>query len=439
MKIFFKPHFCLRYVSICFILLFTQAALAQAVNTEQGDIFDQAISRNLDFIQKRVNRENVNQTNVRGRSLLYYAVLGGGEAIPKFLLEKGADPNLGADVGSLPLNIAIEHNNQKLIKLLLEHGADPSRKLKQEWVDWTPLHFAVFYMRHDALEILLKYNPDINAQEEQGHTALIKSIIRGNYATIKSLVDAGADIELASKDQLSPIMWALAYGDKPVVDLLQSKGANINPPNADDGVSALMLSAKHGYLEIAKQQIRLGSKIDHQSNTGRTPLLLAIEHKRSEMVTFLLDMGASVSLGDNDGLTPLLMASKSDDLNMVKLLISKGIDVNHVNKLNQTALFYVSGSSIISDKVMQGASIVDYLLSKGIDIDHQDSEGRTALIDASDSSDSVIVTSLIKHGANPVLKDKSGHKALYYLKGRVLAKGSDDLLEKYEQEYVTSR
>jgi hypothetical protein len=59
---------------------------------------------------------------------LYLAVTKGSEEKAGFLLEKGANPNIAAAKGSMPLHHAVSLNRLDLVQLLLAHGATVDQK-----------------------------------------------------------------------------------------------------------------------------------------------------------------------------------------------------------------------------------------------------------------------------------------------------------------------
>jgi ankyrin repeat protein len=72
----------------------------------------------------------INETAGSGvRTALHHAVFGNSEAGARFLLERGADPNIRCEGdNAYPLHFAVEKHRFPIIRLLIEHGADPSAK-----------------------------------------------------------------------------------------------------------------------------------------------------------------------------------------------------------------------------------------------------------------------------------------------------------------------
>ncbi|CAB4058727.1 unnamed protein product [Lepeophtheirus salmonis] len=72
----------------------------------------------------------VNITDTNSVTSLRFAAQYGHYNIAKYLLSKGADPNLRADDGYDPLLSAIGEGNKDMVILLVDHGADVNSRNK---------------------------------------------------------------------------------------------------------------------------------------------------------------------------------------------------------------------------------------------------------------------------------------------------------------------
>jgi len=93
--------------------------------------------------------------------------------------------------------------------------------------DETPLMQAADKGDLKTVQQLLATKPDVNARDQAGQTALIHAC-RNPQASpelIKSLLAAGSDINFRSRNDYSPLAWAMARGNNPVVQVLRRAGA----------------------------------------------------------------------------------------------------------------------------------------------------------------------------------------------------------------------
>ena len=72
----------------------------------------------------------------------------------KFLLQKGANPNIARQIGTTPLCCAAINGNAEIAKLLLDHDANINVKTRFKN---TPLYFAASQGQHEVLEVLVEY------------------------------------------------------------------------------------------------------------------------------------------------------------------------------------------------------------------------------------------------------------------------------------------
>ena len=122
---------------------------------------------------------------------------------------------------------------------------------------------------------------------------------------------------------------AAGAGETKIVDLLISRGADVNHQNAY-GNSALHQASKQHHLTVCQSLIKAGAKVDLKNNKGSTPLLLACLNdeisnlnKNAMMIffKFLVDSGANVNEVDKNAATPLHAAASSGNSNLIEFLL----------------------------------------------------------------------------------------------------------------------
>ena len=68
----------------------------------------------------------------------------------------------------------------------------------------------------------------LNDRDENGHTPLHLSTIRGHKEIAELLIAKGADVNAKLQDGFTPLHYAADEGHKEVVELLIAKGADVN-------------------------------------------------------------------------------------------------------------------------------------------------------------------------------------------------------------------
>ena len=144
-------------------------------------------------------------------------------------LEKGLDINKAVE-GVTLLEKAMAKKNTMMVKMLLARGAKIPKKLIK------PILEGGLFTESPVKEVVHEFfirNPDmINSPLQGGVTPLCTGIINGDKDFVKFCLDKGADPNQMLKGYdytgMYPIHLAVSYGFVDGLELLLSKGANIN-------------------------------------------------------------------------------------------------------------------------------------------------------------------------------------------------------------------
>ncbi len=130
---------------------------------------------------------------------------------------------------SLEYTEALQKGDVALVKKMLDENIVGINE-KREFFGWTALQIASNKGQLAVVKELLKYKPNLNYQHEMTkNTALHLAAMNGYKDVVKTLVDAGADINLKMKGGVSIVRVVRDMGNTEMVDLLMSLGAK------DDG------------------------------------------------------------------------------------------------------------------------------------------------------------------------------------------------------------
>jgi ankyrin repeat protein len=224
---------------------------------------------------------DINQVDADNTSGLVVAILNKRYGYAKFLLDRGADPNIADVRGRAALYAAIDMRNE-------DYSALPSRKDTDAFPSL------------DLIVALLNRGANPNAQ-------LIRALPG------RSGMDAG-DTTLGAGT--TPLMRAARAGDAPTMRALLAKGADPNL-TTKDGNNALQFAAGVGYrdkntkgseseaLEALKLTVSIGMDIHRENNRGETALHGAASRGADTIVQYLLEQSANLNAKTKPGLTPL--------------------------------------------------------------------------------------------------------------------------------------
>lgn len=126
------------------------------------------------------------------------------------------------------LILAVRYN-QELVPYLLGRGANVNIA---DYTNTQPLSYAIRYqvkMKND-IELLLKSGAIVDAGDDTGMTALhyaCRSNMTCAEEDIKTLLEYGANVNLPSKNGMTPVMFLLANNNEKSLPLLLEYGADI--------------------------------------------------------------------------------------------------------------------------------------------------------------------------------------------------------------------
>jgi ankyrin repeat protein len=324
-----------------------------------------------------------------GATPLMEAVYEGDVAVARKLLKGKANVNAVNLYGVDALLLAAEASNTQLIDLLLKAGAKANSA-----------------------------NPD-------GETALHLVARAGNVDAARLLLKAGAKVDAREKfGGQTPLMWAAARRHAPMVELLASRGADVNAR-----------STVRDYQRVATAE----SRAKFLDRGGFTPLIYAARENCLACVDVLLKHKADIGLPDPSDVPPLSIALMNANWDVAKRLIEAGADVNqwdlfgqaplHVaiavmnrrgnnNPLDLDAQSQVAGRDVVKLLVARGANPNQQQFYRAPGRDPGIGRGLTPFLAACASGDIEIVKLLLANGANPKLATADGQGPI------VLAVGS---------------
>jgi pectate lyase len=174
------------------------------------------------FVEKGID---VDSRDDQGMTPLHLAAQGGHREVVEFLLSNDADVNAKNDAGKTPLDIALSQRRKDVVRLLVEAGADIPT-----------IHMAAFVGSLDKLRSCIKAGMDVDAEDENGRTPLLRAVMGKHIDAVSFLIEAGADVNLRDEQGYVPLVHALWALDSDMVKLLlDNVGLHITSLGCDDG------------------------------------------------------------------------------------------------------------------------------------------------------------------------------------------------------------
>jgi len=156
---------------------------------------------------------------------------------------------------------------------------------------------------------------------------------KDRYNIAFTLLERGANANLANNEGASPLYIASKEGNVNVARMLLNYGADVNT----EGASPLSIAYMQGHVDIVQLLLDGGADVDFGVDAGRTLLFEACERGDVDVVRHLLDDADS---SDNNGATALRVACESGRMGAVRLLIEYEATINQADDDGNSPLYY---------------------------------------------------------------------------------------------------
>jgi ankyrin repeat protein len=136
---------------------------------------------------------------------------------------------------------------------------------------------------------LIAANPSLlNAYAPDGFHPLGLAVFFGNTSTVDALLEAGADVNLQSRESMkvSALHSAAAARRPDLAEKLLARGANPNL-RGEGGFTVFHAVAITGQIDLAVMLLRHGADVNAQDNSGKTPLAHAINNTQDATAAWL--------------------------------------------------------------------------------------------------------------------------------------------------------
>ncbi|CVL06697.1 uncharacterized protein FMAN_11824 [Fusarium mangiferae] len=335
----------------------------------------------------------------RGLTPLHLAALTGSQKMTRFLLDYGANPNFPSGSGETPLHLAMKqdlHGPRCQTAVDFWKDADNRVECVLEYIDreedeYCSVVASIRKQRSAVVDLILDSpKTDINAQDNFGLSAL-HITARSEKLTeslFQKLIDRGADISLCTRQNRTPLHFAVIEKNFIAVSKLLMLGAD---PVAEDvnGVNTLHYAAQTRHLQTMQDLLNAipdfqkAAFMDSKDKEGKNALHHLLRKRGAvgvPVARYLLERCNSINSLDSTGMSPTalylsatVLISHQDDQHVLDLLFSCGADPTFKTREGFGLVHLVGTSRRCSVGVLQT------LAKWGTDLRSLDTEGRTVL------------------------------------------------------------
>ena len=270
------------------------------------------------------------------------------------MISAGMELNEPAENGMRPLSKAVLVNDPYLIELMIEHGADPLLRDAEEggfgrsllhyatkadnvelverllelgvevdivdMHDQTPLDVAATFGESASMKVLLEHGADPMRQDDAGSVPLLLSAAYGHLEATRLLIEHGADVNYRDERGWTPLLLSLQYNHNSTAELLLEHGADATAVNGL-GIGAAALAASVGNAPLLRSMIDAGAPLDTFAyKEGRNLIHLCVANNLQDFIDELVQAGLDPNAADAEGIMPVDIAIRQDNEKAIEIL-----------------------------------------------------------------------------------------------------------------------
>lgn len=410
---------------------------------------------------------DVNKPLANGETALMMAARTGDLPTLQLLLKEGAEIEARESLrGTTALMWAAANRNAPAVQLLIDAGADISARSATAEPGRGPYlapsarsRIRSFYRQivRDGGVTRTQFGDELTEEDLQHVLSQDEILARMPKELLEEFqAEMARDQQNTERKQwggLAPLHFAVREGDMDTVRTLVEAGADVNQ-TSEFGWTPLLTATQNRFYQIGKYLLDHGADPNISNGGGWNPLYIATDNRNIEkgdypvrqgdmdhleFIKLLLDHGADPNIRmasstetrtvftnqwlNEDGATPFLRAAQSSDLELMKLLMQHGADPNINTRDGVTPLMLAAGIAWVEGVTYEWSEdanreTIRWLIELGNDVNAQDREDlRTALMGAAHKGRTYAIQMLVDAGADLTLRDVGSRDTTHNLTG----------------------
>ena len=195
------------------------------------------------------------------------------------------------------------------------------------------MHVAATNGDAGMLKLLIEHGADADTRAaDSGRSPLVYAVVAGHFLAVKTLVEAGCDVNSRCVYDVTPLHEACRCGLVEIIEFLVDNGADVDAQDCGGVtptmwlVSWLILMDIDVRIGLLKRFLSAGCNLDLCGVSEGTALHAAVWNSR--LTEFLLHSGADPNILTSSGETCIISAVEQDNLGSMQLLVDHNCDVN---------------------------------------------------------------------------------------------------------------
>lgn len=269
---------------------------------------------------------------------------------------------------------SIQTKNLQSFDSALQAGANPQEK---DIIGQTALHQVVtFWGDGTVIEKLLAKGADINATNSEGATVLLQALKYAHYSSdraqlesvVRLLLSKGARVDIADKNQNTPISTAIELKHLPIIEALLKKGAKLP---ADTLLKTLALGTNLPLIDLLRKHAT-DLDLNLRNSSGQTVLHQAAKtEKLLFLLRWLTERGVDLQARDQSGSSALAIAASASNIPGMAYLYERGLKIDATDNDQQQAIHLSAYTG--------NYAALKWLIERGADLQAKDRWGRRPL------------------------------------------------------------
>ena len=336
----------------------------------------------------------------------------------------------------------IVQNQSSMILFLQDLVSNGVNLNAQDEEGLTAMHWASREGYLVFIKFLCERGVDVNLKSNGGRSALHEAIHTGHTSVVNLLLNHHAtDIDIEQKGRVArtPLLLAAQQGHPTILDALLKSSADLSAKSKRDD-TALHFAARHEEPDCVKLLLRYKAPIASRNGYGETPLHIAASVGSNQCAKHLINAGAPLEAKDSEGFTALCMVASSGHSRAVEQLLQAGAKTDTRDGMDDRKLPLNRAAALGHNECVKlllnaGAPLeaVDFgatalvaaschghpetlklLLKAGAKVDARNN-GRTPLILAAWNGHRDVIDLLLAAGASMEARGQRGRTAVFYI------------------------
>ncbi|PYI46319.1 MAG: hypothetical protein DMF11_09205 [Verrucomicrobia bacterium] len=190
---------------------------------------------------------------------------------------------------------------------------------------------AVTIQRESLIDLCLLEHVDPNGRDAHGRTPLLIETSQQDWKTARRLVDAGANVDLADKNNFTPLMGAAMHGNVAMFQLLLARSTDLHAEaQTKDGQDLLGLALDGGNPEIIETVVERLPRMPQWKTSTRRALTAALQTANKDQIRLLLGKHSTPPTPEGRNVPFLAYSIVGNNSSLFSTLLTCGADPNTV-------------------------------------------------------------------------------------------------------------